>query len=201
MSFYPYNTNVVRSAQTDSGDTIETALLSPVLYAVGSPAAADDDFLVASANMKVGAYTLLNSGVLAVARNATVTHTQVGGVTDTLGTVIVVGTDISGAAITETITPSTGAVVQGAKAFKTVTSVTGAGWVINTGNDTIKVGMGDVLGLPDKLGQNSVIAAYLNGVREATAPTVTFSSSVLSTNTIDLNSACDGNAVKVLYCV
>jgi hypothetical protein len=96
---------------------------------------------VASANMKVGAYTVANaSPAWSGGCLVTVTHTQVGGVTDTLGTVVVVGTDLSGQALTETITPLDGTVATGTKIFRTVTSVTGAGWVINTGNDTLVVG-------------------------------------------------------------
>lgn len=96
---------------------------------------------VASTNMKVGAYTVANaSPVWSGGCLVTVTHTQVGGVTDTLGTIVVVGTDLNGAALTETITPLDGTVATGTKVFRTVTSVTGAGWVINTGNDTIVVG-------------------------------------------------------------
>src|SRR5690349_19886580 len=88
---------------------------------------------VASANMKVGAYTVANaSPVWSGGCFVTVTHTQVGGVTDTLGTIVVVGTDLAGAALTETITPLDGTIATGTKIFRTVTSVTGAGWVINT---------------------------------------------------------------------
>lgn len=96
---------------------------------------------VASANMKVGTYTIANaSPVWSGGCLVTVTHTQVGGVTDTLGTIAVVGTDLGGAALTETITPLDGTVATGTKVFRTVTSATGAGWVINTGNDTITIG-------------------------------------------------------------
>lgn len=199
MSLFPYNTNVTRQAQTDA-PAIKTTLLAPVSYALGSPATADDDFLVAAATaMKVGAYTLLNT-VLDVARNLTLTHTATS-TADTLGTVDVVGTDIAGNALTETITPVSGTVVQGTKAFKTITSITGVGWVVNTGADVIKVGFGDKLGLPDKLSRNTVHAAYLDGVRETTAATVVFSSSVLAGNMVDLNSACNGTAVIVDYLV
>jgi hypothetical protein len=105
-----------------------------------APAAVTNRF-VTSTNMKVGAYTVANSGTMPTtgARHVTVTHTGVTG-TDTLGTLVVVGTDLSGATITETLTPSADTIVTGTKWFNTVTSVTGAGWVINTGNDTIVVG-------------------------------------------------------------
>jgi hypothetical protein len=96
---------------------------------------------VASANMKVGAYTVANaSPAWSGGCLVTVTHAQVGGVTDTLGTIVVVGTDLNGQAITETITPLDGTIATGTKIFRTVTSVTGVGWVIDTGNDTLTVG-------------------------------------------------------------
>jgi len=69
-----------------------------------------------------------------------VTSTQVGGVDDTLGTVVFVGTDLLGQAVTETLTPVNGSTVTGTAIFRTVTSVTGVGWVINTGNDTLVCG-------------------------------------------------------------
>ena len=96
---------------------------------------------VTSTNMKVGAYTVANaSPVWAGGCLVTVTHTEVGGGVDTLGTIVVVGTDLTGAAITDTITPLNGTVATSTKVFRTVTSVTGVGWVIGTGNDTIVVG-------------------------------------------------------------
>lgn len=97
---------------------------------------------VVSTNMIVGAYALANGGAMpsAAGRHITVTHVQVGGVTDTLGTIQVVGRDLSGQTITETITPVSGSTVTGTKVFAVVTSVTGVGWVLNTGNDTITVG-------------------------------------------------------------
>lgn len=96
---------------------------------------------VTTTNMKVGAYTLANTtpawqgGAL-----VTVTHTTATG-TDTLGTITVVGTDLSGASRTETITPLADSVATGTVPFRTITSITGAGWVISGGNDTIVVGV------------------------------------------------------------
>lgn len=116
------------------------------LYELGDPELADVDKIVTTANMKVGAYTVASSPD--IPRNITVTHTQVGGVTDTLGTIVIVGTDIDDDALTETITPLEGTIASGIKAFKTVTSATGVGWVINTTEDTITIGQGAELGLP-----------------------------------------------------
>lgn len=116
------------------------------LHELGTPVVADVDRIVTSANMQVGAYTIAADPD--IPRNVTVTHTQVGGVTDTLGTIVFVGTNINDEVITETLTPSDGATVSGTKAFKTVTSATGVGWVIDTTEDTITIGVGNELGLP-----------------------------------------------------
>lgn len=96
---------------------------------------------VTSTNMKVGAYTVANGGAMPTggARRITVTHVAAGAA-DTLGTITVVGTDLSGAQISEVITPSAGSTVTGTRWFAAVASVTGAGWTINEGNDTLTVG-------------------------------------------------------------
>jgi hypothetical protein len=105
-----------------------------------STAAVANRFVV-SVNMKVGAYTLANaSPVWQGGCLVTVTHTEVGGGVDTLGTIVVVGTDPSGQTVTDTIVPLNGTVATGVTIFRTITSVTGVGWVIGVGNDTIVVG-------------------------------------------------------------
>lgn len=199
MGLFPFNTNWTRRARTDVAGQF-TDLLSVVHCDLGSPAVADDDWFVTSANMKVGAYTLAHAAP-DVPRNVIVTHTAVDAA-DTLGTIVVVGTDANGAALSETITPQSGTVATGTKAFKTITSITGAGWVIGGGNDTIKVGFGSRVGLPDKLGANTVIMSILDGTREATAATVTVSSTDLSLNTVDFNTEwASTKAAEVFYIV
>lgn len=198
-SLFPFDTNWLRQAQTDAAGSIKTTLHSVVKYAPGAISTADADYYVVSANMKVGAYTLAQTAPARGARNITVTQTAVGA-EDTNGTIEVVGTDLAGAAISESITPNAGATVAGLKAFATVTSITGVGWVIGEGNDTITVGFGDVIGLPDKLSSTAqVIAADKNDVRESTFPTVTVSATVLASNTVDLNTAMDGDGIAIYY--
>lgn len=112
--------------------------------------------------------------------------------------VIVYGKDFSNTAVRDTLpafTVDTAGTVQGTLAFKTVDSVyipvhdgTGA---------TTSIGWGDKLGLPYKLTHNTVLFAFLNNTKEGTAPTVVTNSSVLSKNTIDLNSALNGTKVDV----
>lgn len=107
---------------------------------ISASTAAVTNRFVASTNMKVGAYTVANaSPAWNGACFVTVTHTTVV-TTDTLGTVVVVGTDLAGNARTETLTPVADSTVTGSVPFRTVTSVTGAGWVIAGSNDTLVVG-------------------------------------------------------------
>lgn len=113
----------------------------PAYTNIAATTAAVTNRFVTSTNHKVGAYTVANaSPVWDGGCHVTVTSTQVGGVDDTLGTVVFVGTDLNGQALTETLTPVNGSTVEGTAIFRTVTSVTGVGWVINTGNDTLVCG-------------------------------------------------------------
>ena len=122
---------------------------------------------VTSTNMIVGAYSIANaSPVWAGGCLITATITGVTG-NDTPGTLTVVGTDLNGTAQTEVITLVAGGAATGSRIFRTVTSATGAGWVINTGNDTIVVGCtaGNIVcGTGGSLGGvlvNNVVAATI----------------------------------------
>lgn len=104
----------------------------------------DADRWVASTNMKVGAYTLLNSGANptpGTARKVTLART-VAGAADTPGTVVIVGKSLAGQVITESMIPgANGVTVTSTNWFASITSVTGVGWVIGEANDTIVVGI------------------------------------------------------------
>ena len=203
-SLFPFNTNWLRKAQTDV-PAVRSDLLSPVVYAPGNSAAMVDNRFVASVIMKVGAYTIAVGTMPepAVARKLLITVTQAGGVNDTPGTLDIVGTDAADQALLETIVPPLNTTKLTVKAFKTVTSITGVGWVRDAGagsEDTIKIGTSEALGLPDKLSDTAqVLAASLAAVKEATAPAVTVSATVLAQNTVDLNSALNATAVKIFY--
>lgn len=67
--------------------------------------------------------------------------------------------------------------------------------------DVVSIGFNDVLGLPYLLAHNTVQAAYLNNVKEATAPTVVTDIDELEKNTIDLHSALDGTVVDIYLIV
>ena len=114
--------------------------------------------------------------------------------------VVVAGTNIWGQSITETLpafTVDTAGTVQGSKAFATVTSITipahdGTG-------ATTALGTNEKIGLPATLSRNTVLAAYLGGTKEGTAPTVAVSSTAVESNTVDLNSALNSSAVIIDY--
>jgi hypothetical protein len=139
---------------------------------ISAATAAVANRFVTSTNMKVGTYTIVNSGVATWAGGflVTLTHTGVTG-TDTLGTVTIVGVDMAGAAQTEVITPVADSLVTGTKIFRSITSATGAGWVINTGNDTLVIG--NAAGAYLVAGSGQLHAVVLNNSVAAAIPIVT----------------------------
>jgi hypothetical protein len=127
-------------------------------------------------------------------RNITIT----GNASGIAGNVVITGTDSDGAALTETIALSGTATVVGNKAFATVTSVDFPAKT-NSSGDTVSIGTGAKLGLGKKLNYSTVLAAYINGAREATLPTVALSSSVTAINTITFNTALAGTEAVIFY--
>lgn len=117
----------------------------------GAPVLADVDRFLTTLDMAVGAYTLdETTHADGLARSVTVTVTA-GDTADTEGTLDLVGTDIAGNIILETLTPVVGTTVESTKAFLTLTTATGVGWVIDGSEgteDAIEIGTGDLIGLP-----------------------------------------------------
>ena len=114
--------------------------------------------------------------------------------------VTVAGTDAEGVAISEVLpifTVDTATTVVGSKAFATVTSITIPAH--DATSATTAIGLGAKLGIGERLSLDTVVAAHLNGTREATRPTVVVSSSALESNTVTLSSALAGTAVVVDY--
>lgn len=104
-----------------------------------APAAVANGYVVSVA-MKVGAYTLAATAPTFGARHVTLARTVVVEA-DTPGTVVIVGTDLSGQTITETMTPgANGVTVTSTLFFATITSITGVGWVSGGTPDTIVFG-------------------------------------------------------------
>lgn len=176
---------VVSGTSADSVD-----LGSPAVGAVAAVRAAHTD---------TGSQVVLTSGITNPAVPRNITATAGGTAADVKAIqVIVTGTDAQGDEITETLpafTVNTTGTVTGNKAFATVTSITipahdGTG-------ATTSIGTGAKLGLGALLAKDTILNAYLGGVREGTRPTVAFSSTVLADNTVTLNSALNGTAVSV----
>ena len=204
MKAVDFFSDILTSPVTDTdcpNSGVENMLMRPVGYEAGQPVVADVDRIVTSTVMIVGAYTVANATPAGGgAMNVTCTVTQ-DTEDDTEGTLDIVGTDIDDQVLTETLTPLIGSTIQGTRAFKTVTSVTGVGWVTGGNDDTITVGFGELIGLPDYMTHDTVLFALLNNVREGTHPTVTSSETVLALNTVDLNSALAGTVVVIYYLV
>lgn len=102
----------------------------------------DDDKIVTSTNMIVGAYVIAAQPIAPCLLSVLATAV---GAADTLGTITFVGTDINGVVITEVVIPIAGTTVYTTKEFASITSATGAGWVISAGNDTIKIGVASAI--------------------------------------------------------
>jgi hypothetical protein len=184
-----------RKAQTNAKG-VQNTLFSLVEADLGSPVLDDVDRIVTTVSMKNGSYTI--AAQPDVPRNITITHTAVSTV-DTLGVITITGTDRNDDVLTEVITPLNGTIASGTKAFKSIVSVVGSAWSSVAGDDSIVVGVGGLIGLPDKLSLNRVLYGYLNASKEGTIPTLTISATVLSLNTVDFNTAWGGTAASVGY--
>jgi hypothetical protein len=96
----------------------------------------DANGYLASTDMKVGAYTLIANVPTFGARHVTCTRT-ITDTADTAGTLVLVGKDLSGQTITETLTVGANSiVVSSSKYFAYLTSATGAGWVVDAVEST-----------------------------------------------------------------
>lgn len=144
---FPKGVSLRSTATGASAELINTAAVIGAKF--DNLSLADVDRVVTSANMKVGAYTIANAAATdGYAHKVTITHTQVGGVSDTLGTITIVGIGVDGSVVTEVMTPSDGGTATSTAFFKSVTSATGAGWVVDTTADTITIGFNAVTAFP-----------------------------------------------------
>jgi hypothetical protein len=155
---------------------------------IAATTAAVTNRIVTSTNMIVGDYNIANaSPVWQGGAIITVTHSQVGGVTDTLGTIAVTGVDLAGQTQTDIITPVSAQTVNGTIPFRTVTKVTGAGWARNAGagsEDTIVVGV--AAGSIPVSGNGTLYGVLVNNT---VAATVTISDAAKTIMTIPASQA------------
>lgn len=198
---YPFNTNMGQKVQTDAhGVTLEQGFIAHMQISADKAVAAAAAG-VHAAITSTGTQQVVTTGLTSPAVPRNITATAGGTATDIKAIqVIVEGTNINDEPITETLpafTVDTAGKVEGAKAFKTVTKVTvpahdGTG-------ATTSIGFGEKLGLPVKKAHNTVLVAYLNNVKESTAPTVTAAADHIENNTVDLNSTLNGTVVDIYF--
>jgi hypothetical protein len=200
--WYPLKINTGTELQTDVGSARNAEALVAI-QTIPAAESGDDDQIKAAKVNEFNAttkfvLTIANGNFLAqpdVPRNIIVTMNATATVA-----MMINGTDISGAAISENLTwaAESGAKAS-TKAFKTVTRIDATSSVTTVQG---KIGTGDLLGLNTKLAfDDPVLFTLVNGAKEGTAPAVTTSSTVLSLNTIDTNSAPGGYVTKVYYLV
>lgn len=168
---------------------------------IGSAVALGTTTAVKAAVTDTGVEQVITTGITNpdVPRNITATFGGTAGDIKAI-TVTIAGTNIDNEPISEVLpaaTVNTAGTVTGNKAFKTVTSITipahdGTG-------ATTAIGTGAKLGLPAELSRDTVLAAFLGGVREATRPTVVVDTNETEKNTVTLNSALAGSSVQVDY--
>lgn len=133
-----------------------------------------------------------NSGAADYPRNVVITP---GGTTGDVpaGDVVVTGTDITGAVITESFTFAANAVAAtvGSKAFKTITSVVFP--IQDGGAATYDIGTGAKLGLARCFPSVPLcLGAFVDGTKEGTLPTLAADLDELCKNTISFNTALNG---------
>jgi hypothetical protein len=169
-------------------------------FFLSTPATIVADRYFASAAMHNGAYTVANSGLPGdgLAHNVTCAQTAVDA-EDTNGILTFTGIDVDGKVITENLVPNDGATVQGLKAFKQVTSIVGSGWTAGGGADTIVIGFGEVVGLPDIIDSTSDVLMLAHNTALVNAPTVTQDANVLSKNTVTVPTGDGTKKLRVLY--
>lgn len=196
MTFYPRKPSANQRIQSDvEAERPDIGFIAHLHW--DSPDAASLVAVHAAVTLADGETTTVTTGITNpdVPRALQIKGNQAG----VTGNVVITGKNINDETITETIVANAANAVQGNKAFKSVSQIVmparaGAG-------DTISVGFNDKLGMPYLLSHNTVLAAYLNNAKEGTAPTVTVSASAEDGNTVDLNSALDGNPVDVYLIV
>lgn len=160
---------------------------------------------VAASNTSILSATTLTAAIQAIISNITNPAVPrnikiIGNAAGIVGNIVIKGTNYNNESITETIALNGTTAVEGNKAFKTVTEID-LPIKTNASGDTVSVGFGEKLGLPYKLPHNTILAACFDNIKEATAPTVATSATVLESNTIDLNSSLNGKIVDVYLIV
>lgn len=189
--------------KTDAGVLCDRAFLAHFQIAAALATVASAVAIHAAITCSATLVTTVTTAITnpGVPRNITATA---GGTTGDIKAVqvTITGTNFADEVITEVLpvfTVDTAGIVTGSKAFKTVTSV--AIPAMDGAGATVTVGFGEKLGLPYKLAHNTVLNAYHDNVKEATAPTVTVSATAIESNTIDIDTVLSSKVVDVYLMV
>lgn len=159
-----------------------------------NPVAVDADRLANDVATSDSVVTTLTSFLAQPDFARKITITPGGTTTDVAeGNITVTGTNIRNEVITEdvAIAANASAAVVTTKAFKTVTSIVFP--VQDGAAATYDVGVNDAMGLDRTMNGNEVILATIDGAYETTRPTVTYSATDVSLNTVDPNTALDAS--------
>lgn len=188
----------------DNLGTVSGYPVTPISkISLGSPAAADTNYIVESVAISDGSTTALTlaHSTLDVPRNIQ----AVAAATSSSDAILnIVGTDLYGNTITESLTLNNDTAVQTAQAFKTVTSITPAGGAGKGATDLI-IGTGNKLGLPVKLNKRSdLMQAWHGSTLDGGGLTVVVGSTSANADdrgTIEFTNALDGSEIVVYMSV
>ena len=196
MALYPYNFNIGQLIATNvAGTSVDRGFIAH--FEVTDPAAASATAVLALTALTTEVQTITASSSLTDPDYPRALQID-GSTSDATGNVVVTGTNYADASINETIALNGTTAVNGNKAFKTVTSIQ---LPVKVGSESVSVGTNDKLGLPYTLTRNTVLSSFLDNTLEGTAATVAVNASNVESNTVDLNSALDGNKVDVYLIV
>lgn len=208
---YPYNFDRGQTIQTHvSGIVADRGFLANLAWSALETAAADTDGIfdgIAAEDGTAEGETVTATAASAefvaqppCARNITVTVAATTAGHVKAEAIVVTGTNLAGATISESFTPTadTPATLTGAKAFASVTSV--AVPAQDGDSVTVDVGFGQLIGLPYKLAKKRVLVTLNDGVVD-TAPALAISETVLESNTVDFNGSLDGSVMDMTLVV
>lgn len=196
MNLYPYDKESQRIKSDVEGIGVDRAFIAHFQVSdVNAIAASTTKILAATALTEAAQVITENITNPSVPRNIKI----VGNAAGIAGNVTIKGTNYNGDFIIETLVLNGITEVEGNKAFKTVNEIDLP--IQAAAGNTVSVGFGDKIGLPYKLYHNTVLAAYLDNIRENTSPVVTTSPTNLENNTVDLSSVLNGKIVDVYLIV
>jgi len=165
-------------------------------------AAADDDGLIDGQSVTSTADIVMDEFLNEMPSARTIKATVAGTAANVKAVSITIeGEDIGGNFITEALPPFTEdtlGTVTGKLAFKKITKATCPKM---DGAVTVDIGWTEALGIPFAFSSNPLTFALLNGVTEATAPTLVTDPDKPEKNTIALDTALDGQKAVDVYFV